>query len=102
MKYIEKTLIITLVISFLMQIVPVQVFAKEIKKVTDVIDVEKEAYIVEEIEEKREIDKKYFRMSDGSTMIAMYNTEIHNLEDGKYVDINNELIGITDLFNNNM
>lgn len=98
MKYIEKSLAVTLVITFLLQLVPITVFAATVTST----DSKEEDTIVEEIENLREPDKKYFKMSDGSTLVAMYNTNIHNYYDGKYKDINNNLIGITDLYNNNL
>lgn len=74
MKYIEKSLAVTLVITFLLQLVPITVFAATVTST----DSKEEDTIVEEIENLREPDKKYFKMSDGSTLVAMYNTNIHN------------------------
>ena len=51
-----------------------------------------EAYIVSEAVEKREENAKHFRMSDGSYVVAQYNTPVHYLdENGEWVDIDNTI-----------
>lgn len=42
-----------------------------------------------EIESKRELDTKYFKMSDGSTVAAVYPFNVHYEENGKLLDIDN-------------
>lgn len=51
-----------------------------------------EAYIVSEAVEKREENAKHFRMSDGSYIVAQYNTPVHYLdENGEWIDIDNTI-----------
>ncbi len=52
---------------------------------------EEEATIEEEIVSKREENKKYFKMSDGTTLSTIYNEAVHYKENGKYADIDNRL-----------
>ncbi|MCI9585913.1 MAG: DNRLRE domain-containing protein, partial [Bacilli bacterium] len=48
--------------------------------------------ILEEIVSKREENKKYFKMSDGSEMVNTYAVPIHFKQNNKYVEVDNELI----------
>lgn len=51
-----------------------------------------EAYIVCEAVEKREENAKHFRMSDGSYIVAQYNTPVHYLnKNGEWADIDNTI-----------
>ena len=42
-----------------------------------------EAYVLSEIESKREPNAKYYRMSDGSIMAAQYSEPVHYEKDGQ-------------------
>ena len=50
-----------------------------------------EEVVLDEVIEKRESNKKYFRTSHGNTMVAIYPMEVHYNEGGKYKDIDNTL-----------
>ena len=50
-----------------------------------------EPEIISEIIEKREENKKYFMMSDGSFVVAQYNTPIHQNDSGEWIDIDNTI-----------
>ncbi|WP_238882331.1 DNRLRE domain-containing protein [Clostridium sp. YIM B02551] len=52
----------------------------------------KEASVVKELEDKREENKKYFLMDDGTYQAVMYNEPVHYLKDGKWEDIDNTLV----------
>ena len=55
-----------------------------------------EAYIIDEITEKREPDTKYFLMSDRSIKACVYPQTVHYLQDGSYKEIDNRLEYKTD------
>lgn len=52
---------------------------------------EKEAEVIGEDESKRELNTKYYKMSDGSTIVAVYPMNIHYEKDGKLEDIDNTI-----------
>lgn len=58
---------------------------------------ENEAYIVNEITEKREPDTKYFLMSDRSIKACVYPQTVHYLHNGSYEEIDNRLEYKTDV-----
>ena len=56
-----------------------------------------EAYVLSEIESKRESNAKYYRMSNGSITAAIYPYDVHFADsNGKYQDIDNTLADGTD------
>ena len=106
MKRIRKFISIVLVFAILMQCFPLTANAKtntksskKSKEEVEVQEVNKEATIEKEIVEMREPNKKYFEMSDGSTMVALYNENIHyQTKDGSYEQINSSLTEESDEF----
>ena len=60
--------------------------SSELESVAEVIN-----DILYEIEDKREIDKKYFKMNDGSIMVTLYGEPVHYMKDGKWEAIDNTL-----------
>lgn len=87
----KKIISIILVITILLNYVPIYVYAEELVPITPEKYIEEEAYIVSEITEKREVNKKYFEMSDGSTLLALYNENIHYDDNGTLKEIDNSL-----------
>lgn len=80
---------------------PIVVLAKPLKQNDPVVweenIVEEEVYNVEakiigEITDKRTENEKHFKMSDGSVMAAIYSEKIHYLENGKYEEVDNQLV----------
>ena len=69
---------------------------KEQKSVIKESTNDKAPTIKREITDKRESNKKYFRMSDGSTMIAIYPDDVHYMKNGKYEDIDNTIVSKSD------
>ncbi|MDD2519026.1 MAG: hypothetical protein PHG18_03985 [Bacilli bacterium] len=65
---------------------------QEEKKTEEEIKYKVEPKIIEEIIEKRTENEKHYKMSDGSVMAAMYAEKVHYLENGKYEEVDNELI----------
>lgn len=105
-KGLMKTISYLLVFALLFQAVPVYAFVGE--KVIDkkYNEPAKEEHqlekrkIVREITSKREENKKYFEMSDGSEKVNTYATQVHLKEGNKYVEINNELVSTGDIYEN--
>ena len=112
MRKIRKFISIVLVFAMLVQCFPLTAYAKtntdndsqkteETTEVEQEESVQEEATIEKEITEMREPNKKYFEMSDGSTMVALYNENIHyQLEDGSYEEINSSLTEESDEYEN--
>ena len=109
MKRIRKFISIVLVFAMLVQCFPLTANAKtntksskeskEEAKVEEVQQQSKDATIEKEIVEMREPNKKYFEMSDGSTMVALYNEDIHyQNDDGSYEEFNSSLKEESDEF----
>ena len=105
MKLLKKTFILFLVMLTIFTscslIIPV-LAADDVSLVTDGnVDEEEtsntdeeypEPEIISEVTEKREENLKHFILSDGSFMVAKYNTSIHyQTGDGQWVDYNNKL-----------
>lgn len=59
-----------------------------------------EPQIVEEVVSLREANVKHFLMSDGTYMAAEYDSPVHYLENGRWVDIDNTLIETEDGYTN--
>ena len=100
MKRVKKIISIMLVFAILIQYFPVTAYAKtntdsdsaKTEEAAEVTQEAADATIVKEIVEMRELNKKYFEMSDGSTMVALYNENIHyETEDGTYEEIDSSL-----------
>ncbi|MDD2378140.1 MAG: hypothetical protein PHE05_04855, partial [Bacilli bacterium] len=98
-KFLTCICLLALLINSFPTIVMAEVLKEKepiIQEETEVIEEEKdynvEAKIIEEVEEKRTENEKHFKMSDGSIMAAMYSEKIHYLENGKYEEVDNELI----------
>ena len=90
-----KVISIILTFAIILQSIPIAVSAQSILDVLTETQPEttvaEEATIVEEDISLREENKKYFLMSDKTYLIAMYNTPVHYLENGQWVDIDNSL-----------
>jgi hypothetical protein len=103
MKGRFRLLSLTLIISMLVSIFPMEVFASvtDNPKVDDQMGVQStpkkpEAQIVGEIIEKRERDVKYFFKDDNSYEAAIYPFPVHYMNNGKWEDIDNTLNGNKD------
>lgn len=58
----------------------------------EIVDEEKEAHIISEVIDKRTENTKQFLMSDGSYVLAQYNSSVHYLtNENEWVDIDNTL-----------
>ena len=94
MKLFKKTLamIMVMLTLFTTYTVAIPVFAEnEDANITEVEE-NSEPEIISEITEKREENLKHFMLSDGSFMVAQYNTPIHyQNESGEWVDIDNTI-----------
>lgn len=87
-------------VTFVFQALP-EISLKAVAEETiEIPQEEKEAEIVNEIEERREENVKHFRMSDGSVMAAVYPEAVHKEENGKFVDIDNTLVEDGDSYQN--
>ncbi len=90
-----KVISIILTFAIILQSIPIAASAQSILDVLTETQpettVDEEATIVEEDISLREENKKYFLMSDKTYLIAMYNTPVHYLENGQWVDIDNSL-----------
>ena len=64
---------------------------------SSVEEVTETSYILEELEDKRELYTKHFLMSDKSIVAATYDEPVHTLMNGKYVDIDNSLFSKTEI-----
>ena len=97
MKIIQKALALLVTFCLSLQAVPIYALdlnsgSRDIKK-TQVEDtnIEKRT-VLGEVISKREENKKYFKMSDGSEKVNIYGSQVHFKESGKFEEINNELI----------
>ena len=115
-KNVFRFISIFLALIFLSQTLPLAVFAAELRKeaaaaVTEIepipeTRVEKneskspetvsEPTVLNEVEDRRELNKKTFRMSDGTFREAVYPYDVHYEENGKLLDINNTLVKDSD------
>lgn len=109
MKLIQKRPIglLCMIVSFalLLTSLPMVAFAAAIDEAESIADMtepidavtdngtaETDAYIVEELEERREPNIKHFRMSDGTYTAAVYPYDVHHEDNtGKLVDIDNSI-----------
>ena len=69
-----------------------------LKESTELTNVQKESYVLSENIKKREINKKYFNMSDGTILVEQYPVAVHYLDctTGKYEEIDNSLVETTE------
>ncbi len=101
-RNIQKAISILVIFCLMIQQVPV--YALDFSVFSNGLDEEKikkdDIKTLYEITSKREEDKKYFKMSDGSEKVNLYAAPVHFKENGKYVDVDNELIKIKDTYEN--
>ncbi len=98
-KFTLRLISIILTFSMILTSLPISVTAETdtlteepILDTTETSEI-KEATIIEEIEEKREPNVKHFLLSDGTYTAAVYDEDVHVLEeDGSYSEIDNSLI----------
>lgn len=104
-KWRKQALSWLLVLAMMIQLMPLQVFAVSddpiIATAEDGTPLEivndgrsDEATIVGEVMEARDEYEKHFRLSDGSFIAASYDTPVHYLDDGQWVDIDNTLTAV--------
>ncbi len=97
MKLLKKTLAVILVMLTLFTTctVAMPVFAEsEDINITE-IEENSEPEIISEITEKREENIKHFKLSDGSFVVAQYNSPVHYQDDnGEWIDIDNTVTEI--------
>ena len=94
-KTLKKLCAIFLSLSIVLTAIPViqTVSAAQVDTAsisTPVLEV-KEAYIIGELEEKREENVKHFRMSDGSYKAVKYAIPVHFTNNGQWVEYDNTL-----------
>lgn len=113
MKMVTRILSVFLSMVLLFEVVPMQVFATDIKSANDILmqsaeseNTEAEtdsaenaqaaentpAEILSEDTEKREESVKHFRMRDGTIQAAQYAVPVHFEKDGVWTDYDNTLI----------
>lgn len=102
-NFLQKIISLLIIFCLMLQTIPVyaldlwdsDIVNKKFKaEIETSNDLEEKREIAYEIISKREEDKKYFKMSDGSEMVNIYATPIHFEQNNKYVEINNELISV--------
>ena len=98
-KFSLRIISIILTLSLILTSLPISVAAETIgeteQPVLDTTDTtkEQEATIIEEVEDKREPNVKHFLLSDGTYTAAVYDEDVHILEeDGSYSEIDNSLV----------
>ncbi|MCL2775957.1 MAG: DNRLRE domain-containing protein, partial [Oscillospiraceae bacterium] len=101
-KVIRNFTAVFLVMAMLVTLIPASVFADSGQNEQDITagnvigenagNKTEEAYVIEEIVEKRDAVTKHFRMSDGSMVAALYEDTVHYLDaDGVWEEIDNRL-----------
>ncbi len=92
-KIVSLVLIISMVLNLIPQNVYAEIIPQEIKEQSVSAEDEKTngENIVKEIVDKREENKKYFLLENNDVKIAIYDSPVHYLKDGKWEDINNSL-----------
>ena len=98
-KFSLRIISIILTFSLILTSLPISVAAETqseteqpIVETTDTTK-EQEATIIEEVEDKREPNVKHFLLSDGTYTAAVYDEDVHILEeDGTYSEIDNSLV----------
>ena len=96
-KNFRKLLSFILCFCLVISCVPITTFATAVDVLTemptDSENISEEPFIIEEIESKREVNVKHFRMSDGSYMAVSYEMPVHFLnENNKFEEYDNSLI----------
>ena len=97
-KWFMNVLSVFLAVVMVLQLLPLNVFAQQMRTDTPVETVSTtqeevdEAYIVHEIEDERTEYSKVYRLSNGLHMAAVYNEPVHYEKDGHWEDIDNTLV----------
>lgn len=104
-KNIQKIISIMVIFCLIFQSIPVYALETISDKIFAKIEPtihkdEKKREVAYEITSKREENKKYFKMTDGTEKVNLYSTDVHFKENGKYVDINNKLTLKDDVYEN--
>lgn len=95
-----KALSILLILLFLLQTLPMQVFAQSLSTTphaTDIttrdaeLELDEEALLLYEIPEKRDAYTKVYRRSDGTYTAYVSSAPLHQKREGNWVDIDNTL-----------
>ena len=97
-KWFMNVFSVFLAVVMVIQLLPLNVFAQQMRTDTPVETVSTtqeevdEAYIVHEIEDERTEYSKVYRLSNGLHMAAVYNEPVHYEKDGHWEDIDNTLV----------
>lgn len=110
-KIFQKTIALLCIITMVFCFLPSNVFANEIRQIIETKERENEKEVITEkaevmqaekydikskkilLEEteKRTANEKHFLLEDGTNLVAIYTSNIHYKENGKYIDVDNTL-----------
>jgi len=107
-KKLSMIISLIMVFALLVEAIPVyaldfgsdKVLDKSFNSTNDIIETPIKREVIGEIVSKREENKKYFKMNDGSEMVNTYAVPVHFKEESSYVEINNELVSQDEVYVN--